>query len=79
MNVVVARSILIDRNIPHTKTGEVPSVLLMGRELRARLDLILPSVEENVEKQQYKVLKRNGHRNIRSFTEGENVLARKGR
>ena len=77
VNVVVVRSMLIYRNTPHTTTGEAPSVLLMGRKLRTRLDLILLSVEEHVEKQQYKVFERNGNRNIRSFyTEGEVVLAR---
>ena len=48
----------------------------MGRKLRTRLDLLLPSVEEHVKKQQYKVLERNGNRNTRSFTKGQNVFVR---
>ena len=44
--------------------------------LRTRLDLILPSVEKHVEKQQYKVLERNGNRSVRSFTKGQNVFVR---
>ena len=76
VNVVLARSLLVYRNTPHTTTGEAPSVLLMGRKLRTRLDLILPSVEEHVKKQQYKVLERNGNRSIRSFTKGQNVFVR---
>ena len=76
VNVVLARGLLVYRNTPHTTTGEAPSVLLMGRKLRTRLDLILPSVEEHVKKQQYKVLERNGNRSIRSFTKGQNVFVR---
>ena len=64
VNVVLARSLLAYRNTPHT-TGEAPSVLLMGRKLRTRHDLVLPSVEEHVKKQQYKVLERKGGPNIR--------------
>ena len=48
----------------------------MGRKLRTRHDLVLPSVEEHVKKQQYKVLERNGNRNIRTFTKGQNVFVR---
>ena len=76
VNVVLARSLLVYRNTSHTTTGETPSVLLMGRKLRTFLDLLLPSVEEHVKKQQYKVLERNGNRNIRSFTKGQNVFMR---
>lgn len=46
--------------------------------VETRIDLILPHVQKHVKKQQYKeVLERarDGIRNIRSFTEGENVLA----
>ena len=70
VNVVLARSLLVYRNAPHTTAGEAPSILLMGRKLRTRLDLILPAVEEHVKKQQY-VLERNGNRSIRSFTKGK--------
>ena len=76
VNLVLARSLLVYRNTPHTTTGEAPSVLLMGRKLRTRLDLLLPSVEKHVKKQQYKVLERNGNRNTRSFTKGQNVFVR---
>ena len=76
VNVVLARSLLVYRNTPHTTTGEAPSALLMERKLRTRLDLILLSVEEHVKKQQYKVLERNGNRSIRSFTKGQNVFVR---
>ena len=71
VNVVIARNLLIYRNTPHATTGEAPSVLLMGRKLRTRLDLILTSLQEHVNQKQYKVLERNVSRNVRSFTVGE--------
>ena len=76
MNVVIANSLLVYRNAPHSTTGAAPSVLLMGRRLRSRLDLVFPSVQEHVKKKQYKVLERSANLNVRSFVEGENVLAR---
>ena len=60
MNVVLARSLLVYRNTPHTMTGEAPSVLLMGRKLRTRHDLLL---------------QRNGNRKV-IFTKGQNVCVR---
>jgi transposase InsO family protein len=46
---VIARYLLIYRNTPHSTTGETPSMLLMGRRLRTRLDLMLPSVTKVLE------------------------------
>ena len=48
----------------------------MGRKLRTRLDLVFPSLQEHVKKQQYKTLERNGNQTVRLFTEGENILVR---
>ncbi|CAB3989970.1 Transposon Tf2-9 poly, partial [Paramuricea clavata] len=76
VNVVIAKSLLVYRNAPHSTTGAAPSVLLMGRRLRTRLDLVFPSVQEHVKQKQYKVLERSANLNVRSFVEGENVLAR---
>ena len=76
VNVLIARNLLIDRKTPHATTGKAPSVLLMGRKLRTRLDLILPSLQEHLKQKQCKVLERNDSRNVRSFTVGEKVLAR---
>ena len=38
---------------PHASTSISPAELLMGRKLRSRLDLIVPSVRERVEKKQW--------------------------
>ena len=40
------------RITPHTTTGQSPSMLLYGRQLRTRLDLIRPSVSDNVTQKQ---------------------------
>ena len=48
--------LLCYRITPHTTTGESPSVLLYGRQLRTRPDLYRPSVSDNVsQKQQHLV------------------------
>jgi len=39
----IQRYLLRYRITPHSTTGESPSTLLMGRRLRTRLDLVLPS------------------------------------
>ena len=40
------------RVTPHSTTGESPSKLLMGRQLRTRLDLLRPSVNSTVQQKQ---------------------------
>ena len=42
------------RITPHPTTGVAPSELLMSRQLRSRLDLLHPNIQERVEKQQAK-------------------------
>ena len=37
------------RTTPHATTGESPCTLFLGRQLRTRLDLMLPSIQERVE------------------------------
>ena len=76
VNVVIAKSLLVYRNAPHSTTGAAPSVLLKGRRLQTRLGLVFPSVQELVKQKQYKVLERSANLNVRSFVKWENVLAR---
>ena len=55
-DTTLPRFLLRYRITPHTTTGESPSVLLYGRQLRTRLDLYRPSVSDNVsQKQQHLV------------------------
>ena len=49
----------------------------MGRRLRTRLDLLIPSVEKHVEARQYSsMLNRTAKRGLRHFHAGDAVLAR---
>jgi hypothetical protein len=76
VDVVVARYMLVYRNTPHCTTGETPAMLLMGRRLRTRLDLLYPSVKSHVEKKQQDMAARSSARGCRTFVEGESVLVR---
>ena len=40
------------RTTPHATTGESPCTLFLGRQLRTRLDLMFPSIQERVEVKQ---------------------------
>jgi len=42
------------RITPHSTTGVPPAELLMNRKLKSRLDLIVPSVQNDVKKKQFK-------------------------
>ena len=51
--------------------------MLMGRRLRTRLDLRIPSVEKHVEARQYSTMVGpTAHRGLRQFHAGDPVLAR---
>ena len=74
---VIANYLLVYRNTPHSTTGEPPSVLLMGRRLRTRLELLKPSVEKHVEARQFSSMtRRTADRGVRQFFAGDAVLAR---
>ena len=76
LDAAIANHLLVYRTTPHSTTGEPPSLLLMGRRLRNRLDLLTPSVEKYVEARQYiTMLSRNAHRGFRTFSAGDSVLA----
>ena len=73
----IAKFLLVYRNTPHSTTGEPPSLLLMGRRLRTRLDLLIPSVEKHVEARQYSTMVTpTAHRGLRQFHAGDPILAR---
>lgn len=67
--------LLTYRNTPHATTGESPAILLMGRRLRSRLDLVKPSLTSEVQHRQFKgtVYKRAS---VRTFSVGDTVLVR---
>ena len=53
VDTVIANHLLVYRTTPHSTTGEPPSLLLIGRRLRNRLDLLTTSAEKYVEARQY--------------------------
>ena len=65
------------RITPHTTTGVAPAQLLMGRTLRSRLDLLLPSMQTRViTKQLQQKANHDQHAESRSFNPGDAVYAR---
>ena len=77
MSAQIAKYLLVYRNIPHYTTGEPPALMLMGRRLRTRLDLRIPSVEKHVKARQYSTMVGpTAHRGLRQFHAGDPVLAR---
>lgn len=65
------------RTTPHTTTGETPSKLLMGRELKTPLDSLRPSLRSKVEtRQQEQKLQHDKTAIQRSFSIGDLVYAR---
>ena len=73
----IAKYLLVYRNTPHSITGEPPALMLMGRRLCTRLDLLIPSVEKHVEARQYSTMvSPTAHRGLRQFHAGDPVLAR---
>ena len=76
IDTAVARHMLVYRNTAHSTTGESPSMLLMKRKLRTRLDLLKPSVQRHVENKQNSVAERTANRHLRQFQKGDSVMVR---
>ncbi|KAL1465967.1 hypothetical protein MTO96_026974 [Rhipicephalus appendiculatus] len=67
--------LLAYRNTPQGTTVEAPSVLLLGRRLRTRLDLVRPSVNDTVAHKQFREASRHRRRES-TFREGDLVRVR---
>ncbi|KAL1467579.1 hypothetical protein MTO96_042066 [Rhipicephalus appendiculatus] len=67
--------LLAYRNTPQATTAEAPSVLLLGRRLRTRLDLVRPSVNDTVAHKQFREASRHRRRES-TFREGDLVRVR---
>ena len=73
----ISRFLYSYRLTPHTTTDRPPAELMMGRQLRSRLDLVKPQLEKRVqEKQQKQKETHDSHAKCRSFKEGEEVFAK---
>ena len=65
------------RATPHTTTGETPSKLLMGRELKTPLDNLRPNLNSKVESKQQQQKEQHDKRAVqRVFSVGDLVYAR---
>lgn len=65
------------RITPHATTGETPAKLLIGRNLRTRLDLLKPDISDRVNlKQDNMKLSRHTGSSVRIFTIGQPVMVR---
>ena len=77
VDTVIANHLLVYRTTPHSTTGAPPSLFLMGRRLRKRLDLLTPSLETHVEARQCSTMvSRTAHRRFLKVNAGDSVLAR---
>ena len=74
----LSRFLLYYRITPHTSTGRLPAELLMGRTLRSRLDLLLPSqhTQAKVHQSQDRQRAQDSNRQLRSFHPNDPVLVK---
>ena len=71
--------LLTCRSTTHATTGRAPCELFLGRKVKARLDLLRPSVEENVlQRQAQQKGDHDRHARYREFEVGQKVMV-KGR
>ena len=73
----IAKLLFAYRRTPHSTTGVSPAQLLMGRNLKSRLDLLKPDISQRVEaKQQQQKTTHDTHAHVRQFAEKEQVYIR---
>ena len=75
----LANFLLAYRTAPHTTTGQSPSMLFMGRNLRTKLDVLKPDVRKRVEDKQLNQAVKKSQNPAPNFQIGQNVVARKYR
>ncbi|XP_041353242.1 uncharacterized protein K02A2.6-like isoform X1 [Gigantopelta aegis] len=69
--------LLTYRNTSHSTTSESPAMLLLGRRLCSRLDLLKPKLAVTVQKRQHgQISAREGRRKQRSFSVNQPVYVR---
>ena len=65
------------RATPHATTGSTPSELFLQQRVRTKLDLLKPEIEITVQNKQLQQKKNHDkHSKLRTFEEGQSVLAR---
>ena len=67
--------LLTYRTSPHSTTGVSPCKLFFNRDLRTRLDLLLPNVRRRVEEKQGRQMRQHdSHARARDLTVGQRVM-----
>ena len=72
----LANFLLAYRSTPHALTGKTPAVLLTGRNIRTRLDILKPNLRKRVEDKQQDQELRSIHSPARKLELGQAVVAR---
>ena len=73
----IARFLFQYRITPHTTTGLSPAEMLLGRNIRSRLDLLKPNLEQKVaEKQRRQQFDHDKHSRMRQFSDGDKVFVK---
>ena len=67
--------LLAYRSTPHALTGETPAVLLIGRNIRTRLDILKPNLRKQVEDKQQDRELQSIHSPARKLEFGQAVIA----
>ena len=72
----LANFLLVYRTCPHTTTGESPSMLFMGRNLRTKLDVMKPDIRKRVKDKQFNQTAKKSQHPAIELQIGQNFLAR---
>ena len=72
----LAKVLMAYRTTPQSTTGVTPAELLQGRRIRTRLDLLKPSLEDQVEHRQSQQKSNHDTNRTKTFVKGECVYAR---
>ena len=70
------RFLMTYRTTPHSATNCTTAELLFGRRLRTALDIIKPSLSNNMEKNRNDMICRAQNRRMREFSNGQEVFIR---
>ncbi|CAB0007830.1 unnamed protein product [Nesidiocoris tenuis] len=73
LQLKVQKFLISHRNAIHSTTGRSPAALMLGRNIRTRLDLIRPDVQASIEAAQRRQAAHKENRRVREFAIGDKV------